>query len=69
MRIGTIVRQNARKNDGGIMTTGNDMGAYVIVFSLLAFAVVATVVALARWIFRINDIVRALNNIVELLRK
>lgn len=51
------------------MNTGSDAGAYVMIFSLLVIAGVAIIIALARWIFRINDIVSRLDSVVELLRK
>lgn len=46
------------------------MGTGGLGFGLfLLILVVAITVAISRWVFRINDIVNRLDNIVELLRK
>lgn len=51
------------------MHTPPDTG-FVMVALLMLFAGAAIlIVVLARWIFRINDIVNRLDNIVELMRK
>jgi hypothetical protein len=53
------------KGGGWAMSDGSAL--FIVVF--VAALVVAIIVALARWIFRIDDIVSRLDNIVELLRK